>query len=279
MNPAKIYANRKELYDAGLHNSHQKGIGRAKDGTGYMSIVLSGGYEDDEDFGHDIIYTGEGGRDPSTGQQVADQALTGGNLGLLKAFESGQPVYVTRKIGHGMSSSLKSGYEFDGEYQITEHWIEKGRSGFDVVRFRLKKLDRILEDPGDEQSSAGPAERVEYVSTRLIRDTKISKLVKELYNYKCQVCGFIIELPSGDRYAEGAHIKPLGKPHNGPDDIQNILCLCPNHHLMFDRYTIAVNPETLELAGEVSGSLLISDSHNIKREFLNYHWNNFLKHK
>lgn len=271
VNPSNIYTSRKDLYDAGLHNSHQKGIGRAKNGTDYMSIVLSGGYEDDEDFGTEIIYTGEGGRDPSTGQQIANQTLTGGNLGLLKSFESGQPVYVTRKVS--------SGYEFDSEYQVTEHWIEKGKSGFDVVRFRLKKLDQLLADPKDEQSSAGPADRVEYVTTRLIRDTKISKSVKELYDYGCQVCGMVIELPSGDKYAEGAHIKPLGKPHNGPDTTQNILCLCPNHHLMFDRYTFSINPDTFELEGAVTGKLKVANSHNIDNEFLTYHRDNFISHR
>jgi putative restriction endonuclease len=34
------------------------------------SIVLSGGYVDDEDLGDMIIYTGEGGRDAATGRQI-----------------------------------------------------------------------------------------------------------------------------------------------------------------------------------------------------------------
>lgn len=279
MNLGNIYPSRKDLYEAGLHNSHQKGIGKAKDGSGHMSIVLSGGYEDDEDFGNEIIYTGEGGRDPRSGQQIANQTLTGGNLGLLKSFESGEPVYVTRGSGHGGNYSPKAGYEFAGEYLITEHWIEKGKSGFDVVRFRLKKQDQLLANPTEQDSGTEPANRVEYTSTRVIRDTKISKYVKDLYEYSCQVCGITIELPSGDKYAEGAHIKPLGKPHDGPDTIQNILCLCPNHHLMFDRYAFAINPDTLELEGPVSGRLRTQSTHDINRNFLDYHWNNFLKHR
>lgn len=35
-------------------------------------------------------------------------------------------------------------------------------------------------------------------------------------------------------YAEAAHIRALGSPHNGPDVIENVLCLCPNHHVLFD---------------------------------------------
>ena len=33
---------------------------------------------------------------------------------------------------------------------------------------------------------------------------------------------------------EAAHIRPLGAPHNGPDTLDNTLCLCPNHHVPFD---------------------------------------------
>ena len=40
-------------------------------------------------------------------------------------------------------------------------------------------------------------------------------------------------MPTG-RYAEGAHIRPLGYPHDGPDVLGNVLCLCPNDHVRFD---------------------------------------------
>ena len=50
--------------DKGLHRGLMRGI--APHGS---SIVLSGGYVDDEDLGDVIIYTGEGGRDRNTGQK------------------------------------------------------------------------------------------------------------------------------------------------------------------------------------------------------------------
>ncbi len=52
------------------------------DEEGADSIVLSGGYEDDVDYGDEIVYSGHGGRDPNTGQQVADQEFARGNAGL-----------------------------------------------------------------------------------------------------------------------------------------------------------------------------------------------------
>jgi putative restriction endonuclease len=59
--PGKAFATRRELYESGVHRALQAGIvGDAS--TGAESIVLSGGYVDDEDLGNEIIYTGDGGR-------------------------------------------------------------------------------------------------------------------------------------------------------------------------------------------------------------------------
>jgi putative restriction endonuclease len=64
------YVDRRALADAGVHRPLQHGISGAA-AEGADSIVVSGGYEDDEDYGDLIVYTGAGGRDPSTGQQIA----------------------------------------------------------------------------------------------------------------------------------------------------------------------------------------------------------------
>ena len=74
-----VFASRQELHDADIHRGYMRGI--APQG---LSIVLSGGYVDDQDLGDEIIYTGEGGRDPKSGRQIADQTLTGGNLYLAQ---------------------------------------------------------------------------------------------------------------------------------------------------------------------------------------------------
>ena len=60
--PGSIFSSRKELSFAGIHPPLQAGIsGSGKDGAD--SIVISGGYEDDHDYGDMIIYTGHGGQD------------------------------------------------------------------------------------------------------------------------------------------------------------------------------------------------------------------------
>src|SRR5215467_12408220 len=85
------FTNRRELHDAGIHRPLQAGIsGSALEGAD--SIVISGGYEDDMDFGNEIIYTGHGGNDPISGRQVSDQELNAGNLALAKNCIDGLPV-------------------------------------------------------------------------------------------------------------------------------------------------------------------------------------------
>ena len=81
IDPGALFPDRAALHAAGIHRQMQAGIaGRGAEGA--ESIVLNEGYEDDEDLGDEIIYTGEGGRDQNRGGQISDQQLTRGNLAL-----------------------------------------------------------------------------------------------------------------------------------------------------------------------------------------------------
>ena len=79
--PGARFETRRQLYDAGVHRALQAGI-VGSGVTGAESIVLSGGYADDEDYGDLIIYTGHGGRDPEAGRQIEDQTFTRQNQAL-----------------------------------------------------------------------------------------------------------------------------------------------------------------------------------------------------
>jgi hypothetical protein len=67
---------------------------------------------------------------------------------------------------------------------------------------------------------------------------------------------------------EAAHIRPLGAPHNGPDTLDNTLCLCPNHHVLFDHSGITID-EDLSLVG-VEGRLAVHPRHSIDDSHLRY---------
>jgi CDGSH-type Zn-finger protein len=113
--------------------------------------------------------------------------------------------------------------------------------------------------------------RSEVVIQRIVRDSAVTAKVKRLYNYKCQVCGISISLNNGP-YAEGAHIRPLGSPHNGPDVIGNVLCLCPNHHVMFDGGSLKINDDLTFVDAE--GCLKVHPEHKIDVSHLIYQRNN-----
>src|SRR4051794_20635730 len=105
---------------------------------GADSIVVNGGYEDDADFGDEIMYTGAGGNDPATGKQIADQTLDlPGNAGLVTSRNRGLPVRVVRGWRGDKTYSPAVGYRYDGLYRVADHWSETGKSGFRVWRFQL----------------------------------------------------------------------------------------------------------------------------------------------
>jgi len=140
----QVFPSRKALIDAGLHRSTMHGIDGNGD-EGVAAIVLSGGYEDDVDWGDEILYTGHGGNDPQTGKQIADQSWDDhGNKGLVVSELRQLPVRVIRGFKHNSVFALKSGYKFDGLYRVVSHKEEKGKHGFKICRFNLIKLDKLL---------------------------------------------------------------------------------------------------------------------------------------
>jgi putative restriction endonuclease len=267
------FEGRKEMMPTSFHRSWGAGIdGNGKDGT--SAIVLSGGYEDDKDLGDEIIYTGAGGNDSNSGKQIADQSWENrGNAGLVKSMNEGLPVRVIRGFKHKSEFSPEFGYSYAGLYSVVDAWGETGKSGYTICRFRLiYSGENILRKTAEQiELDHGVKEKRRKSGTvlRVVRDTKISTDLKKLYKYHCQVCSTAIKTKSGF-YAEGAHIKPLGKPHNGDDSIANLLCLCPNHHVMFDKGTFSILDD-LNLVGDANGILHVHEKHKIDSKNLSYH--------
>lgn len=63
------------------------------------------------------------------------------------------------------------------------------------------------------------------------RYQKIVNILKEKYEYKCQVCGYTFLMDNGNKYCEAHHIKMLSD--NGGQGAENVIILCANHHRMF----------------------------------------------
>lgn len=227
------FIDRRELHDLHVHHPTQPGISGTKI-EGADSIVVSGGYLDDDDHGDWILYTGVGGRDPNTGRQVRDQTIDApGNAGLITSSAQGLPVRVIRGRHNKSPYAPPNGFVYAGLFEVTAYWVEKGRHGFDIVRFKLERLPEQAPLTTREPAEPDPAYASSTVSRR-IRDTSLSREIKKIYAHHCQICGEVIAGADGRVYSEGAHVKPLGRPHIGRDSLDNLLCLCPNHHTELD---------------------------------------------
>lgn len=59
-NVGDVFKNRVDLHESLVHRGHQHGI-FGDEGVGAYSVVLSNGYDDNEDQGTSFLFTGEGG--------------------------------------------------------------------------------------------------------------------------------------------------------------------------------------------------------------------------
>ena len=270
-----LFSKRKDLHHIGIHRPLQSGICGTASNGGAESIVVSGGYEDDRDYGEEIIYIGHGGN--KNGKQISDQVLTRGNLALATNVTSGNLVRVIRGANGDAAHSPADGYRYDGLYYVRDYGFKRGESGFQIIWFRLVKAsyrERVSSSATTSSGQTTPGRRQTTIS-RIIRDTNISKSVKKMHKYRCQICGESLETPIGP-YAEAAHIKPLGRPHSGCDTPENILCLCPNDHVLFDRGSVHILEDlTVVKSGGLTSKLHTVRSHNIDVTFLEYHRKNF----
>lgn len=290
------FPDRVALSKAGVHRPTQPGICGSNDGEGAESIVLSGGYADDAFFGDRLVYTGQGGRHPVENRQVADQPWNGYNAALARSTLTGRPVRVARLVQGGGQRA----YCYEGLFRVTHYWKERGQDGFFVWQFDLVRLDPaeaaawgetwtdappvptpplaleygglppslLVDLPTGGFAAAGAAPRTLVLAERIVRDTAAVRRVKRLHDFRCQACATRLDTPAGP-YAEGAHVRPLGRPHDGPDVLENLLCLCPNCHVRFDAGGLGVWDDGRLLGAP--GRLRTAPGHVLDPAHLAYH--------
>lgn len=82
--------------------------------------------------------------------------------------------------------------------------------------------------------------------------------LKKVYDNECMFCQTKLQVGPNQYYSEAAHIRPLGQPHNGPDRPYNMLILCMNHHLQFDRGMLSVqlSGSSFQIVSAINGDPL-----------------------
>lgn len=170
--------------------------------------------------------------------------------------------YLTH-IPEELFGLIKDLFEERGlEYKVDENQVEKegGTTRNEPFQSDWKVPDRVPSN-----------------ISRIIRDNELTRKVKEKENYECQICGKKILLPNGNYYAEGHHLQPLGGDYKGPDIKENILVLCPNHHIEFDYGSIAIEPKSKTIKhinpkNSYHGEKLRSHRKYYGEEFLRFHF-------
>lgn len=118
------------------------------------------------------------------------------------------------------------------------------------------------------------------VSKRITRKTStfdrnriFVKELKELYNNCCQICNESLDL-GDERYSEVHHIWPLHQ--EGEDVKENMIVLCPNHHVLFDRGALKIDLNSRKI-NMIDGSIdkIRNLKHTISEKNVNYH-NNYI---
>ena len=126
------------------------------------------------------------------------------------------------------------------EFNRTGSIVSTDYRGFGVnASYYLPLLHSIVSSATETPEAAdieepSRPERVQQVVSRIVRDTALARAVKLEQEFRCQLCGTSLDLGDGRFYAEAHHVRPLGSPHDGPDERENIVCVCPNHHALLD---------------------------------------------
>ncbi|WP_328538580.1 YDG/SRA domain-containing protein [Streptomyces sp. NBC_00344] len=285
--PGTEFASRMQAKKAGLTKEQQRGISWGLDEDDQRvadAIVLNKGYEDDHDTWDFVLYTGAGGRNAETERQEADQSWTyEDNEAVKRSFERKYFLRVLRGYKGESYLSPTAGYRYDGLYEIESCSDGVGHSGFRICKIALRRCNESMQELTSlemqlHQVVDGEAPRRASTVMRVVRDTAVAQRVKKLHAHRCQVCRLALLVGvDGASYAEGAHIQALGAHGKGPDIDSNVLCLCPNCHVRFDRGAIYITDDLhvidryVEPAARQPTLLRTVEGHEIRRRFLRAH--------
>lgn len=121
-------------------------------------------------------------------------------------------------------------------------------------------------------SNDGPSNKKTEVVTRFIRDTKKVLQLKSIYHNKCQICGRVIHISNNSLYSEVHHLHPLRD--DGDDDFDNMLVLCPIHHVEFDYKVIGIDRDqktVIDNSGKKIGAVTMNPKHKLNGKNIEFH--------
>ena len=161
-----------------------------------------------------------------------------------------------------------------GQESIDKSGLYLIQNKFDDTKIESYEVKGFEEEQSIPVDHAGPPPKIQATTTRYIRDTAKTRLLKIKYEDKCQVCNYQIIKPNNEYYSEVHHIWPL--QNGGDDDFDNMLVLCPTHHAEFDYNVIRISKDgknIIDKKEDAIKELIYIDGHktaqkNIDQQFL-----------
>jgi|SRR5689334_2170296 len=152
------------------------------------------------------------------------------------------------------------GFSYE-KYTGPPHFEYIRRGHVRLIKHPHPNDDVALEHASGDDEQVDEIERIIREQSVIVRNLDLVRKIKRIYGYTCQICDTSIQLPGGERYVEVHHIQPLGRNHNGPDHIENMLCVCPNDHVRLHGGAIRLE----------KGMLRLAPGHHILDKYIEYH--------
>lgn len=143
MNDLKIgdvFSSRQQLIELGLHSDKMRGMGKKQtvNGQEYIFSIVMSDYPDNMYDGDNLFYSGEGGYNSELGKITKNQDFqTAANKKMLVSINIKAPIMLFIK-------STK-GFVYSGNFIPTHYMIKRGKDGFIIIDFHLKKEESINE--------------------------------------------------------------------------------------------------------------------------------------
>lgn len=121
--------------------------------------------------------------------------------------------------------------------------LEQGLGENDAVLPRLEAPEAAagLSEEQEPFTFKTDRQRLEYLTSRNIRDRAFRQVVLRAYEQRCAISGLKFLNGGGRAEVDAAHIRPVKE--NGPDIVQNGIALSGTAHWMFDRGLISLSDD------------------------------------
>jgi predicted HNH restriction endonuclease len=142
---------------------------------------------------------------------------------------------VPSKLPANEFDDLLKGWLRNNSANLKDWYLRDADRNDKVLTEAFFSQPQVLDTPkASDINDPHETTRIETTTYRILRDTALSREVKIAQRFKCQLCAKTIQLSDCSYYAEAHHVRPLGRPYNGPDARDNIICVCPTCHVLLD---------------------------------------------